>query len=156
MKKQIETKIPREYEQNKFSKITGYTGVYIVLFGFACFIIGAIASAFSPVGYYGIGVLLGCFPVALIFIVISNATSGMEKYSTEFVKKCQLRLADAYTRESLVELRQYMVTQAVEPGSFFNSKGMIIRLSKEYSIKEILRTIETRIDMIDTINKNRV
>ncbi len=137
----------REYEwvENKVSYTTLVIGCVIFIIGFLSMIVVVLVSLFTKIdAMVGMVILLLSMPTALPFFIISSSTSTGEKYTTEFIIKCNKMLDDVKSKEDLIALQKYVYSQAV-------SDDNLIRLDSPESVQKLIVKINSQIEILNKI-----
>ena len=137
------------FKENKVSEVLGHIGGVILLSVFILpIIVVPITNIFIDLDYiWLIAPLFIALPICCVFFITSSMLSDRDKFTREFLKEIRLDVSDADTEDKLWEVRYKLWNEAVGEDV---QRGPI-RLSFPLEIKEILKSIDSKIELIQKI-----
>jgi hypothetical protein len=138
-----------KFKENKVSLISGNIGASIFITGFLTSFIIMLLSLFTPIdAVYGIVSLLLSFPIASLFVLISNAYSKKDRFTKDFIEEIENNLSNAKNQKELWEIYDKLWAEAIDENN-------IIRLSYPLSIKDLFKEINYKIDILNKQNNEK-
>jgi hypothetical protein len=132
------------FKQNRVAQISQNISIGILLTG----IIGGLLISFLSLfikdlnAIYGLGVFIISIPLQIPLIILHSLFTQRPKFTINFIEEIKKDLGRATTIEELKEIQDKLYSESVD------QSGMI-RLSFPGSIKELMREIRYKIEILE-------
>ena len=130
--------------ENKTATIIGNIGLAIFLFSVMVSIISLLLSLIinKDIAIYGLSVFVLSIPVSALFLMISNCFSTRDKDTRVFLNQIRKELKLAKSIPDLTIVRDKLVKEAVD-------KNGMIRISFPLSVKELIKEIDYKVEILE-------
>jgi len=132
--------------ENKTASIIGNIGLFIFLSAFLVMGVGVLIGIFFTREYviYSIGYFLLCLPVILVFLLIAKYFSTIDRDTKKFLYEVRSDLKTVKSISDLEKVKVKLWNEAVD-------KNNMIRTSFPLSVKELIREIDYKIEILSSI-----